>query len=202
VLAREDGYIASCDGDFAAMTGMILTTYFLEKTTMMSNLYPVSYEGALRDHFGDPLSPSPLSMYPKKEWKNLARLAHCGFIGVVSPEMTPTGRATLRDWGGTYEIKRDGRGCGIDSDIVAGAPITVVEPKFDGKTLLIARAEFCETTRHKKMPHCESSALLRFRDLPAFVENISREHTVISYGDHVDELVTLGETLGMTCKVF
>ncbi len=199
-LLREDGYIASCDGDFCAMMSMVLATYFLDKTCMMSNMYPVSYVGALRDHFGDPLSPA--AKYPKKEWKNIARLAHCGFIGVVSPEMTPSGKAVLKDWGGTYEIKRDGRGCGLDSDLKGNQKITVMELKFDGRTLLIADAEVLETTRHKGMPHCESSALLKFRDLEGFVENISREHTAIVYGDHVEDMKILGEVLGLDCKVF
>ncbi len=199
-LLREDGYIASCDGDFCAMMSMVLTTYFLDKTCMMSNMYPVSYIGALSDHFGNPLSPD--RKYPKKDWKNIARLAHCGFIGVVSPEMTPTGKAVLKDWGGTYEIKRDGRGCGIDSDMKGKQKITVVELKFDGRTLLIADAEVLETTRHKGMPHCESSALLKFRDLEGFVANISREHTAIVYGDHVDDMKLLGQVLGLDSKVF
>ena len=44
--------------------------------------------------------------------------------------------------------------------------------------------------------------LLRFRDLAGFVENISREHTVVVYGDHIEELQVLASELGMTCKVF
>ena len=200
-LLREDGYIASCDGDFLAMMSMALVTFFLGKTCMMSNMYPVSYVGALGDHFGDPLSPDP-DRYPRAEWANLARLAHCGFVGVVSPEMTPSGKTVLSDWGGTYEIKRDRRGCGLDGDLVAGEKVTVVELCFDGSTLLLADAEVCETTRHPGMPHCESSALLRFRDLPAFVESISREHTVLVYGDHTAELKVLAGVLGLDCEVF
>jgi len=34
------------------------------------------------------------------------------------------------------------------------------------------------------------------------VENMSREHTVIVYGDHIEDLQVLGGILGMTCKVF
>ena len=52
------------------------------------------------------------------------------------------------------------------------------------------------------MPHCESTALLRFRDLEGFVENISREHTVVVYGDHVAELEVLAGALGLDCRVF
>jgi len=199
-LLREDGYIASCDGDYLAMMSMALTTFFLDKTCMMSNMYPVSYKGALRDHFGNPLSPS--GKYPKKTWSNLARLAHCGFAGIVSPEMTPEGRTALHDWGGTYEIKRDGRGCGLDGNLAAGEKATVVELKFDGKTFLVAAAEVCETTRHKGMHHCESSALIRFKDLEGFVKNISREHTVLVYGDHVVEFEMLARVLGLECRVF
>jgi hypothetical protein len=51
--------------------------------------------------------------------------------------------------------------------------------------------EVCETTRHPDMPHCESTALLRFRDLPGFVTNISREHTVVVYDDHVADFQVL-----------
>jgi len=200
-LLREDGYIASCDGDYLAMMSMVLTTHLLDKTCMMSNMYPVQYVGALTDHFGDPLSPDG-SSYPRDEWPNLARLGHCGWVGVVSPEMTPTGLSALNDWGGTYEIKRDGSGCGIDGDLAPGERITVVELKFDGRTLLLADAEVCQTTRHAGMPHCESTALLRFRDLAGFVENISREHTVVVYGDHVADLETLADVLGLDCKVF
>ena len=200
MLAREEGYIASCDGDFCAMMSMVLATYLLDRPTMMSNMYPVSYVGALRDHFGDPLSPP--ARYARKEWRNFARLAHCGFVGVVSPEMTPGGGTALRDWGGTYEIKRDGRGCGADGELAAGEPVTVVELGFDGKTLLLAQAEVAETTRHHGMPHCESSALLRFRDLEGFVANISREHTVVVYGDWIPELKVLAGLLGLNAKVF
>ncbi len=200
-LLREDGFIAACDGDFCVILSMMLITALLEKPTMMSNMYPVRYVGALTDHFGDPLSPDP-EKYPPNTWKNLARLAHCGFVGVISPEMTPKGQSTLRDWGGTYEIKRDGRGCGIDADLVADTPITIVEMCFDGRTVLLARAKVCETTRHNNMPHCESSALLEFRDLEGFVESISREHTAVVYGDHIDELNTLARILKLDCKVF
>ena len=113
-LLREDGYIASCDGDFLAMESMALASVFLDEPCMMSNMYPVSYVGALRDHFGDALSPDE-TLYPRARWKNLARLGHCAFVGVVPPEMTPGGSAALRDFGGTWEIKRDGRGCGMDA---------------------------------------------------------------------------------------
>jgi L-fucose isomerase-like protein len=200
-LLREEGYIASCDGDFCAMMSMVLTTWFLERPTMMSNLYPVSYVGALRDHFGDPLSPHS-KRFAKRRWANLARLAHCGYVGVVSPEMTPQGCVRLSDWGGTYEMKRDGHGCGIDGDLRPGEPVTVVELCFDGRTLLLAQARVAESTRHRGMRHCESSALLEFRDLPAFVENISREHTAVVYGDHLESLQVLARTLGLHAKVF
>jgi len=198
-LLREDGYIASCDGDYLAMMSMVLGTYYLNRTCIMSNMYPVSFVGALTDHFGDPLSPG--RKYPKAQWKNLARLAHCGFVGVVSPEISPSGRVALRDWGGTYEIKRDGRGCGIDGEMKPGKA-TAIQYKFDGKTLLVGACEVCETTHHKGMPHCESTALLRFRDLEGFVENISREHSVIVYGDHIAEMETLCKILGLKCLVF
>jgi len=199
-LLREDGYIAACDGDFAAMMTMVLTSFFTDEAAMMSNLYPVSYVGALTDHFGDPLSPNA-RRYARKRWPNIARLAHCGYIGVISPEMTPGGSVVLNDWGGTYEIKRDGLGCGIDAELVAGRPLTAAELYFDGQRFLLGRARVLETTRHAGMPHCESSALLEFDDLPGFVELISREHAVFVYGDHIESLKLLGETLGLTCKV-
>ena len=142
------------------------------------------------------------SKHPCEQWANLGRLGHCGWVGVVSPEMDPRGKVTLNDWGGTYEIKRDGRGCGIDGELAAGEPITIVELKFDGRTLLVTSGQVCETTRHPGMPHCESTALLRFGDLGGFVENISREHTVVVYGDHVADFQVLAETLGLECRVF
>jgi hypothetical protein len=180
---------------------MVLTSYFLDKPCMMSNMYPVKYVGALTDHFGgNPLSPA--RKYPREDWKNLARLGHCGFVGVVSPEMAPTGKVELSDWGGTWEIKRDGRGCGNGGRLAAGERITVIELKFDGKTLLVADGEVCETTEHKGMPHCERTALLRFRDLEAFVADISREHTVVVYGDHIPEFRVLANTLGLAMKEF
>jgi hypothetical protein len=201
-LLREDGYIASCDGDYLALMSMVLTTFFLDLPSMMSNMYPVRHVGALKDHFGgDPLSPN-LKKYPKTTWKNLARLAHCGFVGVISPEMDPRGRVVLNDWGGTWEIKRDGRGCGIDGALRAGEIMTAVELKFDGRTLLVARGEVQETTRHQGLPHCESTALLRFDDLEAFVEDISREHTVVLYGDHTSALKTLAGVLGLECHLY
>jgi hypothetical protein len=194
-LLREDGYLASCDGDFLAMAGMALASVFLDLPCMMSNMYPVSYEGALRDHFGDPLAPDE-ARFPRASWKNLARLAHCAFVGVVPPEMTPGGAAALRDFGGTYEIPRDGRGCGVDADLRADSPATAIELKFDGRTLLLARCRVVETTRHG-LRHCETSALLEFENLERFVENISREHAVIVYGDHVRDLMVLAGTLGL-----
>ncbi len=201
VLLREDGYIAACDGDFIAMMSMMLMTYFLDKTCMMSNMYPVQYIGALNDHFGDPLSPDA-KKYPESTWKNLARLGHCGFVGIVSPEMTPSGKTVLSDWGGTYEIKRGGEGAGLDGDLAAGEQITVVELCFDGKTLLLAEGKVCETTRHPGMPHCESTALLEFRDLEGFVENISREHIAVVYGSHIEELKVLADILQLNCRIF
>jgi len=198
VLLREEGYIASCDGDYCAMMSMAFVSYFLDLPCMMSNMYPISYIGALTDHFGDPISPDP-AIYPDKCWNNLARIGHCAFVGVVSPEMTPSGKSLLKDFGGTYEIKRDGRGCGLDGDLIGSRRMTVVELKFDGRTLLVTGGKILETTRHKNMPHCESTALLEFDDLESFVENISREHTVIVYGDYQQELRVLAEVLDLTC---
>jgi hypothetical protein len=200
LLLREEGYIASCDGDFIAMTGMILANFFLNKPAMMSNLYPVSYVGALTDHFGDPLSPG--EEYPRSNWHNFARLAHCGYVGVVSPEMTPSGKTYLRSWGGTYEIKRDGSGCGVDGDLAGGEPITVISLASDMQRLMIAQARVAETTRHPDMPHCESSGLLEFRDLRGFEEAVSRDHVVVIYGDHQRDFEILAGVLGLEAKVF
>jgi hypothetical protein len=182
------------------MLGMAVATFLLDKPCMMSNLYPVQYVGALKDHFGDPLHPAS-DRYSKSAWNNLARLAHCGFVGVLSPEMSPDGTVSLQDWGGTYEIKRDGRGCGIDGVLDAGQRITVLQPKFDGRTINVCEAEVAETSRHP-YPHCETSALLRFRNLEGFVENISREHVVAVYGDHVEDFQVFSQVLGLTCNVF
>jgi len=201
VLLREDGYIASCDGDYLAMMSMVLTSFFLDKPCMMSNMYPVQYVGAITDHFGDALTPDP-ARYQREEWPQLARLAHCGYAGVVSPEMAPTGKVTLNDWGGTYEMKRDGLGCGIDGELAAGQHATIVQLKFNGRTLLAVDAEVCETTRHANMRHCEATALLKFRDLPGFIDNISREHSVLCYGEHVEDFQVLAGVLGLECKVF
>ncbi|HJQ14441.1 MAG TPA: hypothetical protein VJ830_06805, partial [Anaerolineales bacterium] len=200
LLLREEGYIASCDGDFIAMTGMILANFFLNKPAMMSNLYPVSYVGALTDHFGEPLSPG--DEYPRSEWRNFARLAHCGYVGVVSPEMTTSGKTYLRSWGGTYEIKRDGRGCGVDGDLVGGEPITVISLASDMKRLMIAKARVAETTRHPHLPHCEASGLLEFRDLVGFEEAVSRDHVVVIYGDHQRDFEILAGVLGLEAKIF
>ena len=198
---REDGFVTACDGDFIALMSMMMITYLLDKPCMMSNMYPVQYIGALKDHFGDPLSPNS-KKYPKNNWKNLARLAHCGFVGIISPEMTHSGKVVLNDWGGTYEIKRNGQGCGIDAALIKNQKVTVVELCFDGKTLLLADAEICETTRHPNMPHCESSVLMKFRDLEGFVENISREHVAIVYGSHIEDFKVLAEILNLNCKIF
>jgi L-fucose isomerase-like protein len=200
LLLREEGYIASCDGDFIAMTGMILANFFLNKPAMMSNLYPVSYVGALTDHFGEPLSPG--EGYPQSQWHNFARLAHCGYVGVVSPEMTPGGKTYLRSWGGTYEIKRDGRGCGVDGDLAGGEGITVISLASDMQRLMIARARVAETTRHPQLPHCESSGLLEFRDLRGFEEAVSRDHVVVVYGDHQRDFEILAGVLGLEAKIF
>src|SRR5215216_1809656 len=200
LLLREEGYIAACDGDFIAMTGMVLANFYLNKPAMMSNLYPVSYVGALTDHFGDPLSPG--DVYPRSNWHNFARLAHCGYVGVVSHEMTPTEKTSLRSWGGTYEIKRDGRGCGVDGDLAGGEPITVISLAFDMKRLMIAQARVAETTRHPGMPHCEASGLLEFRDLAGFVDAVSRDHVVVLYGDHQRDFEILAGVLGLEAKIF
>jgi hypothetical protein len=44
--------------------------------------------------------------------------------------------------------------------------------------------------------------LLEFRDLPGFVKNISREHTVLLYGDVIRDFEILAEVLGLECQVF
>ena len=200
LLLREEGYIAACDGDFIAMAGMLLANFFLNKPAMMSNLYPVSYVGALTDHFGDPLSPG--EAYPRLDWHNFARLAHCGYVGVVSPEMTPSGTTALRSWGGTYEIKRDGRGCGVDGDLAAGQSITVISLGADMQRLMIAQARVAETTRHPHLPHCEASGLLEFRDLAGFEEAASRDHVIVLYGDHQRDFEILAGILGLEAKIF
>jgi len=199
-LLREDGYIASCDGDYLTLAGMMFMTFLLDKPCMMSNIYPIDYEGAMINHFDNPLLPDEVA-YPKKQWKNFARLGHCGFVGVAPPEMTPDGRAFVCEWAGTLEINRDGRGCGIDGELKADTPCTVIELKFDCRTLLITEAEICETTRHASLPHCESTALLRFRDLHGFLENISREHPTLAYGNHIKDLKVMGDVLGLQCHI-
>ena len=106
----------------------------------------------------------------------------------------------LRDFGGTWEIKRDGRGCGMDADMRGDTTATAIELKFDGKTLIIARLKVLETTHHG-FSHCETTALLEFENLEKLVENISREHTVIVYGDHVRELAVMAEALGLSSVI-
>ncbi len=198
---REEGVLASCDGDFLAILSMALTSLYLDLPCMMSNMYPVSYVGALTDHFGgNPLSPS--RRYARRRWRKLARLGHCGFVGVIPPEMTPEGRVELKDWGGMWEIKRDGRECGNAGRLVAGERFTGVELKFDGDTLLVAAGRVLETTEHRGMPHCERTALLGFRDLEGFVADISREHVVLVYGDRIPEMRVLAAVFGLRLMEF
>jgi hypothetical protein len=59
-----------------------------------------------------------------------------------------------------------------------------------------------ESTRHPGLPHCESSALIEFRDLEGFIESISREHTAVVYGDHVEQLGLLAGQLGLGNRIF
>jgi hypothetical protein len=72
--------------------------------------------------------------------------------------------------------------------------------EVDGKTLVIARCKVLETTHHG-LPHCETTALLEFENLEKLVDNISREHTVIVYGDHVRDLSVLADALGLTSVI-
>lgn len=195
LLLREEGFISACDGDFIAMAGIAISSFFLNKPSMTSNLYPVRYKGALTAHFGQSLSPG--RAYPRDRWENMARFAHCGYIGIISPEMTPKGFVRLSDWGGTYEIKRDGRGCGVDGELADDQPITVFSLTFSANKLIAARGRVAETTRHTGMPHCESSALLEIEHLPEFTEEVSRDHVIVVYGDHLKDLRILSRVLGL-----
>lgn len=199
-LLREEGFIAACDGDFIAMTSMVLSTYFLEKPCMTSNLYPVSYVGALTDHFGDPLSPH--SSYSKDRWVNIARMAHCGYVGVVPAEMTPSGKINLQDWGGTYEIHRDGRGTGIDGELTKDETITVFSLTFEVNKLIITSGKILETTRHAGMPHNEASLLLEINNLSGFFEEVSRDHVIVIYGDHQRDLEILTDILNLEPRIY
>jgi hypothetical protein len=87
--------------------------------------------------------------------------------------MDPAGKVALHDWGGTCEIKRDGRGCGVDAGLRAGEAVTMIQLKFNGATLVVTEGEVCETSRYRGMPRCESTILLRVDKLEQFVENIS-----------------------------
>ena len=116
--------------------------------------------------------------------------------------MTPTGKTALRSWGGTYEIKRDGCGCGVDGDLAGGEPITVISLASDMQRLMIAQARVAETTRHPHLPQCEASALLEFRDLAGFEKAASRDHVVILYGDHQRDFEILAVVLGLEAKIF
>lgn len=105
-------------------------------------------------------------------------------------------------WVGTLEIKRDGRGCGLDGNLPKNIKVSIVELYFDAKRLLLAETRIREATRHQNIPHVDSTALLEFRDLQGFIDNISREHTVIVYGDHIHDLEILAKVLGLTTMVF
>ena len=56
-LRREDVYIVSCDGDYIAMISMLFVMYYGDKACMVSNIYPISYQGAIGDHFIHPRLP-------------------------------------------------------------------------------------------------------------------------------------------------
>ncbi len=200
LLLREEGFISACDGDFIAMVGIAIGAYYLDKPSMTSNLYPLLYAGALLKHFGSSLSAG--KAFAHLDPHQLARMAHCGFVGIVSPEMTSSGNVYLRDWGGTFEIQRDGRGCGIDADLVPGETITALSLNFSADHLMVTQGEVLETTRHANMPHCESSLLLRLDHLIHFFEQVSRDHVVILYGNHVHDLRILAEVLGLKFTVF
>jgi hypothetical protein len=200
LLLREEGFISACDGDFIAMTGIAIGAYYLNKPSMTSNLYPVRYEGALTSHFGQLLSPG--NAYPKERWENMARFAHCGYIGIVPPEMTPNGSVRLSDWGGTYEIKRDGRGCGVDGELASSEPITVFSMTFNAEKLIATKGVVAETTRHSGMPHCESSALLEIENLLGFAEEVSRDHVIVVYGDHMQDLRIFSQIMNLDFITF
>jgi hypothetical protein len=64
------------------------------------------------------------------------------------------------------------------------------------------KASPSETTRHPHLPHCESSGLLEFRDLPGFEEAVSRDHVAVIYRDHQRDFEILAGVLGLEAKVF
>lgn len=144
---EEMDAFASCDGDFLAMESMVCASIYLDAPCMMSNMYPVTYVGALRDRLRR-LAVSRLVRFPRSRWKNLARLAHCGFVGIVPAEMTPSGKVTLSDFGGTYEIHRDGKGAESTAICAGTSERLLHRVEFDGKTLIAAGLQVVETTRH------------------------------------------------------
>jgi hypothetical protein len=67
---------------------------------------------------------------------------------------------------------------------------------------MVTRGEVLETTRHDGMSHCETSLLLKLRNLPDFFENVSRDHVVVQYGDHVHDFEILVDVLGLEFSAY
>ena len=47
------------------------------------------------------------------------------------------------------------------------------------------------------MANYQSSLLLEQSNLPEFFENVSRDHVIVSYGDHQREFAILAQVLGL-----
>lgn len=68
--------------------------------------------------------------------------------------------------------------------------------------MMVTYGRVVSSARHSGMPHCESSLLLELSNLPDFFENVSRDHVIVSYGDHVREFAILAQVLGLEFSAY
>ena len=85
------------------------------------------------------------------------------------------------------------------------APMRRTDFNFDLPDALIARHPAPERSGSRLLHLAGATGALtdrQFRDLPGFVKHISREHTVLIYGDAIRDFEILSEVLGLECLVF
>jgi len=186
-LFEDRRMVWGCEGDIVSMLTETLVAKTLNKSFMMTNLYPFLMGNAALKHEHIPNFPAVES-----EPENYILAAHCGYLGVV-PQSFST------QWTLSEKVLAivDDNSSAIDARLPEGE-ITLVKliPPFDAISVIEG-----ELTFYAQFPgsHCLNGAVIRVPDGRRFVDEVVSHHYIVTSGHNLNALEMVSNIFNLDC---
>ena len=173
---NDEGIVAGCEGDLNALVTMMLLNYTADTPSVMGNLYPFRPEKG-------PGFPSPKVRFEDTKKclaDGIARLTHD-----VIPLKVAKSKYILEHYHGSD------RGVTTYAELPLGTvTLARIGPRMNRLVITLAEVKSVESS-----VHCSFSAYLQIKDLKNYVRQVSGVHSVVVYGNYLNEMQRLASIM-------